>query len=286
MLVYDFEVLRCDWLVVFQAMETKQFRAFHNDNEGLNVFMQDHREDIFIGFNSKAYDQWIMKACCLGWDNQQIKGLTDYLISGGRGWDVQGLSDFFFHNSDIMDDMQHGLSLKAIEGHLGMDIEESSISFDIDRPLTEAELRELIHYCKHDVEATAKLVELRKNYLDTKIRVGGMAGLDEAKALSMTNAKLTAAILGAQKPPNRRTDERQYKYPDNLKREYIPQEVFDFFDRMYDPKVSDEDLFSSKLKIMLGEGEATIGFGGIHLGIPTYMWEGGASNVESSAKGS
>ena len=72
-----------------------------------------------------------------------------------------------------MDDMQKGLSLKAIEGHLGMSIEESSIPFDIDRLLTYDELKELTLYCKHDVEATARLVELRKDYLETKVRNGG-----------------------------------------------------------------------------------------------------------------
>ena len=273
MIVYDFETILYDWLVVFQDIETKQFNAFHNDSEGLRAFMQERRDAVFIGFNSKAYDQWIMKACCLGWDNQQIKGLNDYLISGGRGWDVQGLSEFWFNNSDIMDDMQHGLSLKAIEGHLGMDIEESSISFDIDRPLTEAELKELVHYCKHDVEATAKLVELRKDYLNSKLQVGRMAGLSDEKSLSMTNAKLTAAFLGAKKPNKPRTDERQYVYPENLKREYVPQEVFDFFDRMYDPKVPDEDLFSSKLEIEIGGTPATVGYGGIHSAKAFYFSE-------------
>lgn len=272
LLVYDFECLKCDWLVVFEDMNTRQFNAFHNDCEGLRTFMEEHKDYVFIGFNSKVYDSWIMKACCLGWSNAEIKGLNDFLIAGGNGWDVQGLDGFYFKNADIMDDMQKGLSLKAIEGHLGMDIEESSIPFDIDRPLTEAEFKELVHYCKHDVEATAKLVELRKDYLNSKLQVGRMAGLSDEKSLSMTNAKLTAAFLGARRPDKPRADERQYVYPENLKREYIPQEVFDFFDRMYDPKIPDSDIFGAKLKIMLGDTEATIGYGGIHAAIPNYMF--------------
>ena len=267
---FDFEVLLCDWIVVFQDTTTREFTVFHNDGVGLKDFMLERRDDLFVGFNSKNYDRWILQAACTGWDNTAIKGLNDFLIAGGNGWDVE-MDGFRFNNVDIRDDMQMGLSLKAIEGHLGMSIEESTVPFDLDRPLTAAELKDLVYYCKHDVEATAELVKLRKDYLETKIRVGGMAGLEPAKALSMTNAKLTAAFLGAKRPEAPRTDERQYRYPDNLKREYIPQVVFDFFDRMYDPDVSDEELFSSKLETEIGGAPAVVGFGGIHSAIPHYF---------------
>ena len=273
--IYDWECFRYDWLVVFMDLADGIFTIFHNDSEALLNWMDPF--SLYIGFNSKAYDQWIMKAACSGWENEDIKDLSDYLIRGGNGWEHPDADQmlFRFNNCDIMDDMQQGLSLKAIEGHMGMSIEETEVDFNLDRPLTPKELEETIRYCKHDVEATAKLVQTRKNYLTTKVSVGKMAGIPEMKALSMTNAKLTAAFLGARKPPVPWKDEREYRYPENLKREYIPQEVFDFFDRMKDPSISDEALFKSKLKVNIGEAEATIGYGGIHLGIPYYIWEGG-----------
>ena len=114
------------------------------------------------------------------------------------------------------------------------------------------------------------------NYLKNKIDIGKLAGIDEVKAMSMTNAKLTAALLMAAKKPH--DDERQYKYPDNLKREYIPQEVFDFFDRMKDPELSDKEVFSSKLEISIGECPVTIGYGGIHGAIPNFIWKEDSSD--------
>ena len=152
-----------------------------------------------------------------------------------------------------------------------MSVEETSVSFDIDRPLTEEELKETVFYCKHDVDTTAKLVELRKNYLKSKIDIGKLAGIDEVKAMGMTNAKLTAALLQGSKKPH--DDERQYQYPDNLKRELIPPEVFEFFDRMKDPNLSDKEVFSSKIEISIGDCPVTIGYGGIHGAIPNYMWK-------------
>ncbi len=305
--IYDFEVLRYDWIVVFMDYETREFTVFHNDCQAVRWFMDGNRvipdsssgrmderdfgsyqvdDAIYIGFNSKSYDQYIMKAVCCGCDNDEIKELNDFLIKGGNGWEHPLMNQirYWFNNVDIRDDTQQGLSLKAIEGHLGMSVQESSIDFNIDHPLNEDELAELIHYCKHDVEATAQLVKVRKNYLMSKIQVGRMAGLDDVKSLSMTNAKLTAAFLQARRPNQPWTDERKYAYPANLKREYIPQEVFDFFDRMYNPNVTDDELFKSKLKITLGQAQATIGFGGIHLGIPNYVWEGEKSDVESSTE--
>ena len=275
--VYDCEVLPFDWIVVFKDLESGEYSVFHNDYELLVDFMTP--DDIYFGFNSKSYDQYIIKAIASGMDNEVIKQLSDDIVAGQNGWEHPIIEHcwFKFNNSDIRDDCQAGLSLKAIEGHLGMKIQESSIPFDLPRELTSDELDELIFYCKHDVDTTEQLVHLRKSYLSNKVYVGQMAGLSIEKSLSMTNAKLTAAFLKARKPLAPRTDEREYKYPENLKREYIPQEVFDFFDRMYDPNVSDSELFKSKIDFKIGDCSVTIAYGGIHGAIPNYIWKEGDS---------
>ena len=173
---------------------------------------------------------------------------------------------------DIRDDTQQGLSLKAIEGHLGMSVKESSVPFDIDRPLTPEEKAETEFYCKHDVDTAERLIDIRKDYLKNKINLGRLAGLDEVKAMGMTNAKLTAAMLKATKKPH--DDERKYVYPDNLRKEYIPPEVFAFFDRMYDLSISDSELFKGKFNLNIGECPVTLGYGGIHGAIPNFFWGG------------
>jgi len=168
-----------------------------------------------------------------------------------------------------------GLSLKAIEGHLGLDIRESTVDFNIDHPLSDAELEETIFYCKNDVDATDILDDLRKDYLGNKRKLGEEKNISPEKALYMTNAKLTAAYLDA-----RRTveflDEREYEYPPTLNREYIPPEVFKFFDRLRDMSVPSEVLFSESLDIMVGECPCTLAYGGIHGAIPCYREEGEA----------
>ena len=267
---YDCEVFSHDWIVVFKDKETGIFTVVHNDNEALRSCISE--DAVYIGFNSKHYDQYIIKGICADFSPQELKQLNDYIINGNQGWQYPLLNGFYFsfNNVDIRDDTQQGLSLKAIEGHMGISIQETEVDFNLDRPLTQEELEQTIFYCKHDVDATEKLTDIRKDYLKNKINLGRMAGLTDTKAMAMTNGKLTAAMLKA--TAQKHDDERQYVYPDNLRREYIPQEVFDFFDRMYDPNISDAEYFKSKLEISVGECPVTIGFGGIHGAIPNYFW--------------
>lgn len=268
---YDCEVFAHDWLVTLKDKETGQYTCIWNDNEALRMALDD--SCIYVGFNSKHYDQFIIKAICADFTPEEIKRVNDFIIGGGQGWQCPQLEGIYFQfpNVDIRDDTQQGLSLKAIEGHLGMSIKESSVPFDIDRPLTAAERAETEFYCKHDVDTAEKLIDIRKDYLQNKANLGRMAGIDEVKALGMTNAKLTAAMLKATKKEH--NDEREYVYPSNLRREYIPEEVFEFFDRLYDKSISDEEIFKSKLKLMIGECPVTLGFGGIHGAIPNFFWE-------------
>ena len=270
---YDTEVFAHDWIVVFKSKHGV-YSVFHNDNDGVRDFVNDE-DNIFCGFNTKGYDQYIIKAICGGLSPEEVKQVNDWIIGGEQGWECPLLNGvyFRFNNVDIMDDMQMGLSLKAFEGHLGeLSIEESDVDFNLDRHLTQEELKLTVQYCMHDVDATEKLTSLRKDYLNNKIYLGGLKGIEPTKALAMTNAKLTAAYLDARKHKVF-DDEREYVYPTNLRREYIPQEVFDFFDRLYDKSIPDEVLFKSKLNITVGECPVTLGFGGIHGAIPFYQEE-------------
>ena len=268
---YDTEVFAHDFIVVFKDYDTGEYAIFHNDNDGVRDFITD--DAIYCGFNSKGYDQHIIKAIVAGFSTEEVKAVNDWIISGQQGWECPLLFGIYyrFNNVDIMDDMQMGLSLKAIEGHLGMNIEETEVDFNLDRPLTPEEIALTIKYCKHDVDATEQVTRLRKDYLLNKLHLGRQKNISDVNALAMTNAKLTALYLDARKQEYK--DEREYQYPTNLCREYIPQEVFEFFDRLHDKTIPDDELFKSKLNISVGDCPVTLGFGGIHGAIPFYQEE-------------
>lgn len=280
--IFDCEVFAHDWLFVFKELETGEYTVIHNDNDAVLAFME---QDPFLGgFNNKHYDNHILKAVMIGADPETVKQVNDLIILEELdGWDIPLLRDYkvYFHSFDLMDDCQDGISLKGIEGHLGIPIEETEVDFNIDRRLTDEELQQTIKYCKYDVDATEILYHLRQNYLQNKATLGRVRGLDERNAVYMTNAKLTSVYLQAQKPDKPWTDERNYQYPDKLLREYIPQEVFDFFDRLHDPSIPDIEIFGgydedgkkvkgASLEIRIGECIVTLALGGIHGAIPTY----------------
>lgn len=270
--IFDCEVFAFDWLFVFKHKLTGEKTRIWNDNEAVKQFMA--QEPLLAGFNNKHYDQFILRAVLSDYTPEEVKQVNDFIIvQGHEGWEHPGLRDsgIYFDQYDLMDDCQMGLSLKAIEAHLGMDIRETTVSFNIDRPLTEEEKAEVEFYCDHDVDATDELDDLRQGYLGNKLALGREKNIYPAKALYMTNAKLTAAFLDAEAKPH--YDEREYVYPSKLLRQYIPPEVFGFFDRLKDMSIPNEVVFKEKLEIMVGDCPCTIAYGGIHGAIPCYKEE-------------
>lgn len=275
---YDTEVFAHDFIVVFKSKATGAYAVFHNDNQGVRAFVSDE-DSIFCGFNSKGYDQYIIKAICAGYAPEEVKQVNDWIIGGGQGWQCPLLEGTYyrFNNVDIMDDVQRGLSLKAIEGHLGMSIEETEVDFNLDRPLTEGEIGLTIKYCMHDVDATEKLSEIRKDYLKTKLNLGKRANIDPVTSLSATNAKLTAMMLGAVK--REWDDGREYVYPSNLDLSVIPKPIIDFFDTIHDKSIPDDDLFKTSLKIDIGGMPCKYAWGGVHGSLSGYFEESSEDRV-------
>jgi hypothetical protein len=70
---------------------------------------------------------------------------------------------------DIPKENKTGISLKKVMGNLGLSIIESSVSFDIKRPLTSFELEEVIRYCSNDVLGVKELYKFRSKYFETKL---------------------------------------------------------------------------------------------------------------------
>jgi len=107
---FDFEVFAHDWLVVFKDIADNEFTVFHNDNYGVKQFATEDK--LFIGFNSKFYDRFILQAVLCGADNRMIKEINDFIIGGDMGWEHWFLREnkTWFNVADIRDDMQIGRS--------------------------------------------------------------------------------------------------------------------------------------------------------------------------------
>lgn len=260
--IYDIEVFAHDWLVVFRRVDDDHHVIIHNNNYQLREFFMAHSDDVFGGFNNRHYDDWVVLTMLSGGDNATVKAHNDFIIEqGGNGWEfpfIRGQRKSF-RSFDLKDDLPIGLSLKAIEANMGLSIVESSVDFRIERPLTKAELQETIRYCCNDVDATLRLYEARKAYLDSKTAVGAMKGIDEATALGLTNAKLTAAFVDAKARPH--DDEFEYTPPPELRISKYT-EVLKFFEKID---------YDQKLSIDIAGVPHVYGWGGLHGAIPNYF---------------
>lgn len=67
---YDCEVFAYDWLVTLKDKETGVYTCIWNDNEALKMALSD--DCIYVGFNSKHYDQYIIKAIAAGFATEEI----------------------------------------------------------------------------------------------------------------------------------------------------------------------------------------------------------------------
>lgn len=278
--IYDGEVYAHDWLFVFRSPDSDNYIEIANDNYKLKSFLS--QDDILIGgFNNKHYDDWILLTILSGGDPERVKAHSDHIIGGGQGWDypfIKGVKKPF-RSFDLKDDLPLDLSLKAIEGNMYLPIVETSVDFRIRRKLTKKEQLEVLRYCRNDVDATVKLFRERGDYLKSKRIVGEMYGVPVEQALGLTNAKLSARVLGAKRED--RDDERDYKIPPNLNTDLIPKVVLDFFLQIRDKSIPDAKLFGAGkgakgltldlwLETSGGRCAVTFAWGGVHGGKYAY----------------
>src|SRR5574344_167892 len=189
-IIYDFEVFKNDWMVVCKYTDNPDHIIIINDADKLRTFYEDNKNNIFVGYNNKHLDDFLLKGILSGLSPQKI---TKWIVFDEKnGWKVPGYDKSIqFVSLDLMDDIVGaiGISLKEIESNLGMSIEESEIPFDIDRKLTDEEISETIRYCIHDVDATEHLMSVRHDYIKSKIQLVTEFKLP-FKCIGMTDAQL------------------------------------------------------------------------------------------------
>ena len=273
MYVFDFEVFKYNWLVVFKKVSTNEYTIIQDNPDELLKFYEKNKQSLFFGFNNKNYDNVVFKGILSGVDPYEISRM---IIEGRPAYYVSkalGIKNYKLNSMDLIQDML-GMSLKEAEGYMKMSIEESSVDFNLDRELTKEEIDETIFYCKHDVDATEKLLEKRNSYIKSKMNLVRLFNLD-VSSLELTNANLCANILNA----HRKTydDELIYDLPNELilnKPEY--KEIIN----LYTNKNLD---YSKKLKVNIAGVEHLYAYGGLHGAIENFFYQGEMWQIDATS---
>lgn len=222
LLFYDFEVFNNDWMVVILNADDKSETVIINSTEQFISFYNHHKDDIWVGYNSRHYDQYIAKAIIAGFTPQEMNSWI--IEQDQQGWQFsRQLFQIQFYNFDIM--TTRGNSLKQLEGFMGDSVEETSVDFTINRKLTDVEIDEVIKYCRHDVQETIAVFSNRYEEFSSIVELIKEFNLP-MRNISKTKAQLSAIILDAQKPVDERDDEMDISFPTSMdicKYQNIPQ---------------------------------------------------------------
>lgn len=193
-LFFDFEVFEKDWMMVGICPETREDVTIINNEEQLIEYYERHKGDIWVGYNSRNYDQWILKGIICGFEPKMV---SDWIIKEDKkGYMYSGLfRDIQLYTYDTMNKFN---SLKQLEAFMGNNIKETSVPFDIGRKLTEEELQETAKYCHHDVEQTIEVFLQKIDDFNAHMALISEFDLG-LSSISKTQAQLAAMAIGCSK---------------------------------------------------------------------------------------
>jgi hypothetical protein len=254
---YDFEVFKYDWLVVFINPYSEKIKIIVNDPDELTEYYNYCNDEIFVGYNSRHYDQYIFKGILSGYDPKEV---NDWIIKHKRpGWQFSSLFNHIeLYNYDVAKLNDGGL--KTLESYMGNDIRETSVPFDIDRPLTPDEIEETLKYCTHDVEQTIEVFMNRKSDFDAHMALITTFGLP-LSYISKTQVQLSAKILNCQRVD--RSDEWDVTFVPTLKLSKYTQVLTWFKRQLQDLK--EFGIYNKEaLKIDIAGVPHSFGWGGAH----------------------
>lgn len=270
MIFYDFEVFKYDWLVVMIDLFNRSETVIINDAAALEKFYTQHKQNIFVGFNSRNYDQYILKGILCGLDPKEI---NDFIIVKGRkGWEFSNvLRKIRIVNYDVMPSPP--ISLKTLEGFMGSNIRETSVPFDIDRKLTDKEITETVKYCTHDVEQTIEVFMRKKEEFDAMLTLCKQFKLP-LTSIGNTEAQITAKILDC--TLKNRHDEFDFIIEDFIKiKKY--REIYNWFKQQKTKEeIADtKSFYGKKLEYEVAGVLHKFGWGGVHGALKKFVFKSG-----------
>ena len=118
----------------------------------------------------------------------------------------------------------------------------------------------MLYYCDHDVDALFPIFDILITRFKSKFIIARLGNINEEYALSLTDANLTAVLLGAERKEH--DDNFAYVYPDVIDKTKIPQSVLDYFDDVIAHNDLNYKVDAPSVKI--DDCLIQLGYGGLH----------------------
>ncbi|MDE6947560.1 MAG: hypothetical protein K2P14_10305 [Anaeroplasmataceae bacterium] len=288
MIIYDFEVFKHDTLLGTLNEETGEIIQTWSIPE-IKENTEANLNNIWVGYNCEHYDKILLHgiltkklmtpdkvfACSNSVIHAQDYNIPVFNVLGK--YDIKDYYSSPILSYDVMGDGSF-MSLKQNEGFMGMDIVESVVPFDIDRPLTPEEKADVEKYNRADLYGTLERFKQRRNTFKTKMMLVKEFELP-LNYICKTNAKLTEAILLSQNKGVNNRLRKGFQLCDLPCNWDVPEikAVYDFFcealeeleSHKWDTKKCNKKKLTMDINI-LGVLH-TFALGGVHGGIKNYI---------------
>ena len=191
---FDVEVFPNLFVVVYKEKGGAKITLINPTPNDIQVMLRYN----LVGFNCRRYDNHIVYACLLGYNNKQLFELSQQIINAAKGSKNSAFFGEAYNLSytDIYDYCATKQSLKKWEIDLG--IHHHELGLDWNNPVPE-ELWELVaEYCGDDVDATEVVWDHTQGDFVARQILADIAGMS---VNDTTNSLTTRIIFGKEKNP-------------------------------------------------------------------------------------
>ena len=274
---YDFECYsRINWWCVtfINYQDRNNIITIINNRQLLIQFYELHKDEIFVSYNGRQYDTGIFKGIL---DGMNVGYVNDKLIKEGKK-PFQVVKNHKNYPLNDYDAILKDKSLKQLEAFMGDDIRETEVDFNIDRPLTEAEIEQTKIYNIHDVSELLKVLDACWNDFEGQLDIIELYGLGMSY-FTKTKVQLAAKILNAV-DQHTMDDEFDICLPDTIrlsdKYKFIPEWYMNPKNWRYKEHLhSEDDQHNNQLTCIVAGIPHVFAWGGCH----------GADDIQSIFEG-
>ena len=163
-----------------------------------------------VGFNSNSYDLPMIAAACAGGSNAELKALSDELIVSGKpSWLVCREQDVdvpsVWDHIDLIEVAPGQASLKIYAGRIDAP-KMQDLPLAPSKVITEQDRRNLLSYCRNDVDNTLLLMRSLQKQLDLREKMSSQYKID---LRSKSDAQIAESVIKLEL--TKKTKKRYYR---------------------------------------------------------------------------
>lgn len=191
LIFFDVEVFPNLFIICWKAPNKKTVKMINPSSEDVENLLKFK----LVGFNNRRYDNHILYARYLGYDNQQLYDISSGIVNGSRNATFREAYNLSY--TDVYDFSNEKKSLKKFEVELG--IHHSELDLPWDEPVDESLWEKVADYCVNDVIATEKTFEAKNADWIARNILSDISGLN---VNATTNTHTGKIIFGDNRKPH------------------------------------------------------------------------------------